>query len=469
MASLTPIEDDPFATPQKGALTPVDHDPFASAPTIAGAGPVSPALPPGERATSAHAYVPGQIGGVQIPGLATLDNATRVAQDAMTFGGADALSGGTARADTAAARENLGPIASGAADIAGYAAGPGELTAGTSLARLLGGSVLARAAGGAAEGGVGAALGTVGHGDTDPADIAKAGGVGLGVGALTGMLPLPRELPHSSSTADLQNDATSAWRGPSGMPVAPNDVGNALAQVHLNLTPGERVLMGGKLNGKINDAMREATSTNSLSADDVNKFQSAIMDAARSPKEQRVAGKFSDALEGTYGQSQPAIDAARTATSRAKTSDELDQLIADPKSAPQAVTGMLAKNPGLYAHIQEALQPIADMANPTLGQTIKDRILQHGLGAIGGAAAGAIGGPIGIGAALGAIRSPVTGAVTTAVRQKPIISALKAARHMNATGDMLPPSAFSIPSRGVTIPSALLRQSGYAAGATGVY
>lgn len=449
MATFTPVDDDPFAP----KTTPVEHDPF-----------------PPAAAANPHAYVPGQVAGFQIPGLATLDNATRVAQDAMTFGGADAATGKTARADTQSARDQLGPVGSAAADIAGYATGPGELGVGSGIAKLIGGRLLGRVAGSAGEGAGAAALGTVGHGDTDPADIGKAALVGGAVGGATGIFPGPKKTPYSPSTADLKSASDSAWQGPVNTPINPSDVGNALAQVHLNLTPGERAGMSGSLSSQLNNVARETSGSNRLSADDVAKFQKAIMKSARGTADQRVAGQFSDALDTALGPAKAGVDAANSATNTAKTSADIDKWMLDPVGAPSAVAGALAKKPGFYSNVSDALAPVAAYKNPTLGRVIAQRALQAGLGAGAGAAVGyAVGDHPIAGALAGAVHGPAIGHVVSAMRQVPILNALKAAKHLNATGDRLRPSDFSIPSPYATIPSDFLRQAGYAAGATGAF
>ena len=78
------------------------------------------------------------------------------------------------RAQTQAGRQDIGPIASGLADLTGYALGPGKFGAGARIAEGIGGGIAARMAGGAVEGGGAALAGTAGHGDVDPNDLGKA-------------------------------------------------------------------------------------------------------------------------------------------------------------------------------------------------------------------------------------------------------------------------------------------------------
>lgn len=99
---------------------------------------------------------------------------SRVFDNALTSGTADYLGNlpGTGtnvaaeRAKTQAAGQAVGPIASGAADLAGYAMGPGKI-----LGPLSGGSAVA-------EGLMAGTAQTLGQGDTNPLDIAKSAGEG---------------------------------------------------------------------------------------------------------------------------------------------------------------------------------------------------------------------------------------------------------------------------------------------------
>ena len=65
--------------------------------------------------------------------------------------------GQTVAKQVESAGQDIGPLASGAADVAGYAIGPGKLGVGEKLASLAGGKLLARMGGSAAEGALQAA------------------------------------------------------------------------------------------------------------------------------------------------------------------------------------------------------------------------------------------------------------------------------------------------------------------------
>lgn len=461
MASLTPVDDDPFAAP--AGLTPVDHDPFATAPA------------------NPKAYVPGQIAGYQVPGLATLEGAGQAAADTGTYGLADTIVGGIhkltgagptgdqARADTQAQTANLNPFVRAGMDVLGYAAGGGAAGIGESLARLLGRGIGGRMAAGAVEGGGSTLAGSLGHGETDPDKLGKDAIVGTLTGGLVGGLPSVKATPNTPSTADKMNDAYNAWQKTYGVSVNPSDVSAAIVKAHLGLTPGERTLMAGPTDSVINKVLRESQGHNSLSGNDLKKFQDAIMGSTRDPTALHVAGKFKDSLDNAYGpQAQPTVTAANRATNVAKTSDEIDQWLANPKGAPAAVGKALADNPGYYRGVTSALQPIAGMANQTLGQEIKSRLATAAVGAGLGYGASTLtgGNPTGetiTGAVLGALK----GRGTAALRNAPISRGLLAAKHLNATGVNLPPSAFSQSGPMTTAPSDLLKKFIYSQGAAG--
>ena len=153
------------------------------------------------------------------------------------------------------------------------------------------------------------------------------------------------------------------------------------SRLRRGLTPGEQVLLDPSTQAAINRTAKTAYQSPSLSGNDLKKFQDAIMSSTNDPQALRIAGKYKDALDSAYGpQAQPVVAAANRATNVAKTSDEIDQWLANPQSAPKAVAGALAKNPGFYTNIRSALQPIADKAvEPTLSQVIQQKILEHTL------------------------------------------------------------------------------------------
>ena len=155
---------------------------------------------------------------------------SNIFDDSATFGGADAATGtvgnllrnagvqnatpdvATLRAQTGQNRTDVGPIASAAADIAGYAVGPGTVGAGEKLAGRLGGGLWARMGGSAVENAAAAGAGTLGHGGSLE-DAGKAMTVGGLIGGVTGALPGGRWTgSETPSTADSQATASGLYK-----------------------------------------------------------------------------------------------------------------------------------------------------------------------------------------------------------------------------------------------------------------
>jgi hypothetical protein len=152
-------------------------DPWHSILGPGAAPPPPPAAAPAAPVTAAPTGAPtpsAEPGGDWLPGSVWLRHINRVFENALTSGTADYLGNlpGTGtnvaaeRAKTQAAGQAVGPIASGAANVAGYAMGPGKI-----LGPLSGGSAVG-------EGLMAGAGSTLGQGDTSPLDIAKSAGEG---------------------------------------------------------------------------------------------------------------------------------------------------------------------------------------------------------------------------------------------------------------------------------------------------
>jgi hypothetical protein len=350
-----------------------------------------------------------------------------------------------------------------AADVAGYALGPGQIKVGARLASAMGGRWLPRVIGSGIEGAGSAVLGTAGHGDTDPGDLARSGVYGGAIGLGTGMLPGSRPAVKQVPTDAMEQSAKTAWAGPNQMPADPYDVSTALTKAHLNMNSGDRVLMGSELEGAIKKAMRESGGTNSLTAGDVSNFQRAIGKAARNPDDKRIALGFKDALEQTYDPAAgKAIEAARAASNKYKTSGSIDDWLSDPSAAPDKIGLALKKTPQYFQshpELFERLQAISQMGQPSM---IKNLATDVGSRAAKGALTAAVGG-IPAGAIAAAVGAPAKAAIDAA----PIRRALLAAQHLNNTGTSVPPRAFAPQRPKATALSDFLRRLGYTAGATG--
>jgi hypothetical protein len=334
---------------------------------------------------------------------------------------------------------------------------------------------LANRLGGAAEQGAIGAAGAAGQGGS-AGDVAKAFGVGGATGAVLG--PGGRGVPNTPSTDALRQTEKAAWNTAENTPVDPQAIANALGWTKRGLTPGEQALMSGGLGSAVNKAGSAALKAPSMSVDDVSKFQDAMWNAARnevgairSTADQRLAAKFSGALEGALGPSASSVlRDANQATNVSKTGSEIDDWLANPNTAPKAIQGALAKDPDLYQTqpgLLERLTAIGQKASPdrTVSQEVASALAKRAGGAIlGGGASYLVGGGlpgnlagVAVGAAL-----PSAG---TQWRANQIRNSLLAAKHLNATGVTLPSSAFAQPGQ----ISDALRQAGYGMGASGRY
>jgi hypothetical protein len=212
---------DNFTPPASGAFS--NFTPPAAA----------PAAPPGSDETWSNFLLRHLAGANQ-----TLSDATRAAQDAMTFGLVDKYLPGVsaqAQADTAAAKQRLGAW-SVLPEMAGYAVGPGEL----GLAGKLGGGILGAAGEGAAAGG----LGAFGH------DESVAGGVmsGAAIGGAGGLASKAIVNPAlgaimgktggdtpAAITSSLKDDRDTAYAKLKDVFYKPNDLLDAMDQAKADI------------------------------------------------------------------------------------------------------------------------------------------------------------------------------------------------------------------------------------------
>jgi hypothetical protein len=399
------------------------------------------------------------------------------AADTATFGLGDTIGGKIAslfggpnadqlRQQTQAARDDIGPVASTVADVGGYAIGPGKLGVGSRLAEMMGGRWVPRVVGSALEGAGAATAGTAGHGDTDTGDLARAAALGLGTGAVTGGLFGARPVPAGRTTADMELANQRAWAtGPEVTAVSPKGISEALAKVNLSLTPGERVQMRrAGISDTLNDINTELTPAPSrLTADDISKWQQELYGAARGSGN-RLVNKFTDALDTSLGPAQPVVEQAMRATNRMKTSQNIDEWLQNPQTAPAAISKAIGEHPEWYQSHPELLgrlQGIADMGQPSM---VKDLAFDAGKRAVKGFVVGGLAGPY-----AGVAVASVGNQARSTVDSVPIRRALLAAQHLNNTGTVVPPSAFAPQHPRLKALSDLARQMGYAGGAAGSY
>src|SRR6202020_2235225 len=293
-----------------------------------------------------------------LPGAVWLNHMSRVLQDATTFGLADKLGDlpGTGtnvaaeRAKTDAARTAVGPIASTAADIAGYSVGAGELGGaakiGEAAAPALGkwaGGVLGSGAEGALAGGTGA----LGHGGStsDAGNAALLGGaLGAGAGTLGGVVGRGGTLP-TAPTADALSDAAKQAYAP-----LTNVLYDATKEVHPAIDPIDAQNALRDWSGyKWNDATKTKGEINTLlnkpqlSANDLQQSQSYLKgiagDGRSDPNDALYAAHYAKKLQGVLDNATPQTGVPQNWT--------------NPTGAPSFASATKAAGDALYSKAQD--------------------------------------------------------------------------------------------------------------------
>jgi hypothetical protein len=293
-----------------------------------------------------------------LPGAAWLNHMSRVLDDAVTFGGADKLGDlpGTGtnvaaeRAKTDAARTAVGPIASTAADLAGYSVGAGSLGGaakiGEAVAPAIGkwaGGVL----GSGAEGALASGAGALGHGGTmaDAGNAALLGGaLGAGAGTLGGVVGRGGTLPSAPSADALTAAAKSTYD-----PLS-NVLYDATKEVHPTIDPinaqnalrdwsGYKWNDATKTKGEINTLLNKPQ----LSANDLQQSQSYLKgiasDGRSDPNDAMYAAHYA-------GKLQDVLDNATPQTG-------VPQNWANPTNAPSFASATKAAGDALYGKAQD--------------------------------------------------------------------------------------------------------------------
>lgn len=364
MATLTPVDHDPFAAPGAPNLTPVDHDPFAS---------TQAAQPtqswPDYLLGHLHSFSQG------------LDAATRVATDAPTFGLMDKLFGSKAQADTAAAHKALGgwdlPVSLAGSMVTGLPELKAASAIGEALPAFLGGGKWAGGVLGSGAVGAGtSALGAYGHEQgwsPDAGDIGTAsaigGGLGAGGGMFGGVVGRGGALGASETAADLAAKATDAY--------TPLDqlVVHGPQEVHPRLQNVEDTIAQTDLTGAQRDAAKSTMAVVNnlrkktfLTGRDLQQAHIELGDIANSGRtdinDQRFAPQFRNALTDvmnnapTHGFLQPGAGSQRTLVAMPGPPGEIGAA----KTTGDALSGM-SKDVG-------RLDTMADKANVAGGPDI---------------------------------------------------------------------------------------------------
>ena len=396
------------------------------------------------------------------------------------LGWAQGPNGQTVAKQVENAGTDIGPVASMAADTLGYAVGPGKFAMGEKLGAALGGKLLARMGGSAAENAGAAVLGNVGHGDTDMGDNLKAALLSGTVGAVTGAIPgRGARAGDASPTAALDAASSAAYAPLKNIPIHPGTVGPAFDGVTSKLTTTSNLNPEFKAKvAEISGEMADKFKNNkTVSADNVATYQKELMNNATTDYEKAVAGDYGRALHSSVGPwTSRAISDASAASGKAKTSSDIDNWITSAQKNPvktsENIDQSLTNNPNFYGAarplLTEAAKPpsvVSDLAMKLAhpvgdavasgtadymfgGHDIASALLAAGAGGIGGAAA----------------RHTMGQARTNA-----LVSKLAQARHLNATGDMVPREAFAPGGKILGPLGAYARQGSPGLGASGAF
>lgn len=295
-----------------------------------------------------------------------LNHMTRVLQDATTFGLADKLGDlpGTGtnvaaeRAKTDAARTAVGPIASTAADLAGYSVGAGSLggaakigeAAAPYLAKLPltgAGQWLGGVLGSGTEGALASGAGALGHGQsTSDAESAAlyGGALGAGAGTLGGVVGRGGTLAPAQSAADLLAQAKQQYA-----PLT-NVLYDATKEVHPALDPIDAQNALRDWSGyKWNDATKTSGEINTLlnkpqlSANDLQQSQSYLKgiagDGRSDPNDALYAAHYAGKLQGVLDNATPQTG--------------VPQNWSNPTNAPSFASATKAAGDALYAKAQD--------------------------------------------------------------------------------------------------------------------
>ena len=362
------------------------------------------------------------------------------------LGVAQGPSGQTVSQQINSAGKDIGPVASGLADAAGYMAGPGKLALGEKIGAKLGSGLLARMGGAAAENAGASVAGTMGHGDYDVGDNLKALAFGGVTGAAGGALTRGARAGDVSPTAGLEADASSLYAPLNKTQYPTPAVERVLNKV--SVPQGMQANISNKLSDQIDRVQSIVAQGGKTTASDIAGFRRSLLNAATNDTDMKIAGQYVSALENGVGPQMTAkIAEANAASNTAKTSADIDdwitQLKRDPGKVPDAVNSAITNSPGFYKGVMPQLQ---DVANSKPG--IWSKVADKAVGTVGGALIDATANYMGGGSPLsGALAGGATGLLlghgAGQLRAGNLSDKLAAARHFNATGEKLPPSAFS--------------------------
>ena len=345
-----PAPDPAPSAPTSGGSWKDMSTPLKPPPAAAAAAPAAPAASASAPPQSWGDYLLNHLAGAG----QTLSDTSRVASDAATFGLVDKLFGKQAQDDTAAAYQRLGYGAIPFSLAGGLATGGPELKAasaiGEAAAPYVGkwaGGVLGSAAVGAPSAGL-SAYGHEAGWTPDAGDIGKAAAIGGGVGALGavpgGVVGRGGTLPAASTSADLKDAATQAYKPLSDI------LYDATKEVHPALDPIDAQNALRDWSGyKWGDASKTSKEINTLldkpqlSANDLQQSQSYLKGIARDGR-----SDANDALYAAHyaGKLQDVLDNATPQTG-------VPQNWSNPTNAPSFASATKAEGDTLHGRAQD--------------------------------------------------------------------------------------------------------------------
>ena len=371
------------------------------------------------------------------------------AQDAL--GVAQGPHGETVAQQVEGAGKDIGPVASGVADVAGYGVGGGALGVGegigalatSGLAKGVGENIASRVAGRAIGAGVEGAgstiVGAAGHDENlTPGDLLKSTLLSAGTGALTPNLSAGSKAKAPSPTADL-NAAVAPAYAPLRKVQYPTDAVERVIS-NVNVPQGLQAKMSPNLSDQIDKIKGIVAQGGKTTANDIADFRASLLGAAKNDTDMLIAGKYVSALENGVGPQMAAnIAAANAASNVAKTSGEIDNWITqagrEPGKVPDAVDKQITNNPHFYqGGVGDKLWDVAN-SKPGLMSRVGGKIGYGLANAAIDAAGNYIGGgsPI-VGAITGGLGGVILGHGSDQLRSGNLVNKLAAARHFNATG-----------------------------------
>ena len=175
----------------------------------------------------------------------------------------------------------------------GYGVGPGKLKLGARAVELAAPTFgkLAGPIGHGLEGGVAGVGGTLGHGDYNPWDLAKAFGVGAGIGGLVGMIPGGRGANAGEDVGSaLKADKDARWADLQTFHFDPSDIKPSVDNITNNRVSNVVTGQGQRLIDQANKITDEATNAGAgtprklLSGNDLAEWQLQMNEAAAKSK-----------------------------------------------------------------------------------------------------------------------------------------------------------------------------------------